>query len=441
MAEEKVFNRWLVVLGAMLIQVSLGAVYIYSVFKPSLALRFPTWSATDLALPSQVILAFFALGVTIAGRIQDKMGPKKVAMAGGIMLGAGLILASRMETLTMFTLCFSVLGGLGIGTAYVCPLATCVKWFPDMRGLITGLAVAGFGAGALVFTPVAKALVAATGIMPTFMWLGVIFLVAVLLGSMLMILPPPGFKPAGWNPPEPAAGAAAAAASDFTWQEMLKTSQFWILWLTYFAGCTAGLMIIMNVLNIWQSVSILGIAKGTSLVPRATFEDITSVGATAIMVVAILNASGRIAWGKISDNLGRKTTLLIMFTVCGATMLCLNFMTSFALFITGVSIVGFCFGGFLALYPAVTADYFGTKNMGANYGWMFLAFGGGGLFGPWLAPKLQAIVAKVPYEAMDKGTLVVKQFAAGSFLNAFVTAGIMCLVSVALVWIVKPPTK
>ncbi len=114
-AEEKVFNRWLVVLGAMLIQVSLGAVYIYSVFKPSLAARFPTWSATDLALPSQVILAFFALGVVVAGRIQDKMGPKKVAMAGGVMLGAGLILASRMESLMMFTIFFSVLGGLGIG--------------------------------------------------------------------------------------------------------------------------------------------------------------------------------------------------------------------------------------------------------------------------------------------------------------------------------------
>lgn len=440
-AEEKVFNRWLVVLGAMLIQVSLGAVYIYSVFKPSLALRFPTWSATDLALPSQIILAFFALGVTIAGRIQDKMGPKKVAMVGGVMLGLGLILASRMESLVMFTICFSVLGGLGIGTAYVCPLATCVKWFPDMRGLITGLAVAGFGAGALVFTPVAKVLISATGIMPTFMWLGIIFLVAVVLGSMLLNLPPAGFKPAGWNPPEPAAGAASAAAADFTWQEMLKTAQFWILWLTYFAGCTAGLMIIMNVLNIWQSVSILNIAKETSLVPRATFESIAGVGATAIMVVAILNAGGRIAWGKVSDNLGRKTTLLIMFILCGVIMLALNFMTSFPMFLAGVSIVGFCFGGFLALYPAVTADYFGTKNMGANYGWMFLAYGAGGLFGPWLAPKLQAIVAKVPYEAMDKGNLVVKQFAAGNFLQAFIVAGVMCLVSVALVWIVKPPVK
>lgn len=440
-AEEKVFNRWLVVLGAMLIQVSLGAVYIYSVFKPSLAARFPTWSATDLALPSQIILAFFALGIVFAGRIQDKMGPKKVATAGGIMLGAGLILASFMDNLLMFTLCFSVLGGLGIGAAYVCPIATCVKWFPDMRGLITGLAVAGFGAGALVFTPVAKALIASSGIMATFMWLGVIFLVAVVLGAQLMVVPPAGYKPAGWNPPQPAAGTAAAASSDFVWQEMLKTPQFWFLWLTYFAGCTAGLMIIMNVLNIWQSVSILNIANGTSLIPQATFKGITDVGATAIMIVAILNALGRIVWGKVSDSIGRKSTLLIMFAVSGIIMLALNYMTSFPLFIFGVSTVGFCFGGFLALYPAVTADYFGTKNMGANYGWMFLAYGAGGLFGPWLAPKLMAIVAKVPYESMDKGAVVVKQFAAGNFVSAFIIAGIMCLVSVGLVWVVKPPVK
>ena len=145
MAGEKTFNRWLVVVGAMLIQVSLGAVYIYSVFKPALSTKFPTWSATDLALPSQLILAFFAMGVIFAGKIQDKIGPRIVATVGGAMLGAGLVIASFASDLTMFTIAFSVIGGLGIGTAYVCPIATCVKWFPDKRGMITGLAVAGLG--------------------------------------------------------------------------------------------------------------------------------------------------------------------------------------------------------------------------------------------------------------------------------------------------------
>lgn len=440
MPEEKTFNRWLVVVGALLIQVSLGAVYIYSVFKPALGAKFPDWSATDLALPSQIILAFFALSIVFAGRIQDRMGPKKVATAGGVLLGLGLILSSFAPNLLIFTLCFSVIGGIGIGAAYVCPIATCVKWFPDMRGLITGLAVAGFGAGALVFTPVAKALIASQGVMGTFLWLGVIFLVAVVLGAQLMVVPPAGYKPAGWNPPAPAAGVSAAG-NDFTWQEMLKTPQFYLLWLTYFAGCTAGLMIIMNVLNIWQSVSILGVAGAAATVPKDVFKSITDTGATAIMIVAILNALGRIVWGKVSDNLGRKNTLVIMFVLSGIIMLVLNYMTSFVLFITGVSLVGFCFGGFLALYPAVTTDYFGTKNVGVNYGWMFTAYGAGGLFGPWLAPKLMTIVQKVPYEAMDKGALVVKQFAAGSFLTSFIISGVMCLVAVGVAWILKPPVK
>jgi OFA family oxalate/formate antiporter-like MFS transporter len=438
---EKTFNRWLVVLGALLIQVSLGAVYIYSVFKPALGARFPTWSATDLALPAQIILAFFALSIVFAGRIQDKVGPKKVATAGGILLGAGLVLSSFAQDLLMFTLCFSVIGGIGIGAAYVCPIATCVKWFPDMRGLITGLAVAGFGAGALVFTPIAKALIVSQGIMATFMWLGAIFLVAVVLGAQLMVVPPAGYKPAGWNPPAPAAGAVKAGGGDFTWQEMLKTSQFWLLWLTYFAGCTAGLMIIMNVMNIWQSVSILDAAKAASVVPQNAFKSITDLGANAIMIVAILNALGRIVWGKVSDTIGRKMTLVIMFGVSGVVMLLLNSFTSFPLFIFGVSAVGFCFGGFLALYPAVTADYFGTKNVGANYGWVFTAYGAGGLFGPWLAPKLMSVLQKVPYEALDKGVVVTKQFAAGNFLTAFIIAGVMCLVSVGITWVVKPPVK
>lgn len=442
MAGEKTFNRWLVVLGALLIQVSLGAVYIYSVFKPGLGAKFPSWSPTDLALPAQLILAFFALSTIFAGRIQDKIGPRIVASTGGILLGAGLIVASYASDLTMFTLGFSVLGGIGIGTAYVCPIATCVKWFPDKRGLITGLAVAGFGAGALVFTPVAKSFIASQGIMPTFMYLGIIFLVAVVLGAQLMVVPPPGYKPAGWNPPAPAAGGASAASGDFTWQQMIARPQFWLLWLSYFAGCTAGLMIIMNVTNIWQSPSLLEIAKTMPAVPKDIFKQVADAGATAVMIVAVLNALGRIAWGKISDAIGRKKTLYAMFLIAGVIMLFMNSFTTYPLFLFGVATVGFCFGGFLALYPAVTADYFGTKNVGVNYGWMFTAYGAGGLFGPWLAPKLMTIVQKIPYETVDKaGVITMKTYAAGNYVTSFIISGVMCLVAIAIVWLVKPPAK
>jgi MFS transporter, OFA family, oxalate/formate antiporter len=439
MAGEKTFNRWLVVVGAMLIQVSLGAVYIYSVFKPSLMTKFPTWSATDLALPSQLILAFFAMGVIFAGKIQDKIGPRIVASVGGAMLGAGLIIASFATDLIMFTIAFSVIGGLGIGTAYVCPIATCVKWFPDKRGMITGLAVAGFGAGALVFTPIAKAFIASSGIMATFMYLGIIFLVAVVLGAQLMIVPPAGYKPAGWNPPAP--GVAKAGGGDFTTMEMLRTPQFYLLWITYFAGCMAGLMIIMNITNMWQSPSMIELAKTMSAVSKDAFKTVADQGAMAVMIVAILNAAGRLVWGQISDIIGRKMTLMIIFAYAGVIMLLLNTFTSYAMFLVGVCSVGFCFGGFLGLYPAVTADYFGTKNVGANYGFMFAAFGAGGLLGPWLAPKLMTIVGQISYEAMDKGVMVVKQFAAGNYATSFTIAGVMCLVSIGIVWMLKTPTK
>ena len=439
MSEKKPFNRWLVVLGALLIQISLGAIYIYSVFKPGLKTNFPNWSNTDLALPSQLILFFFAVSTIFAGKIQDKIGPRLVASIGGVLVGIGLTIASFAQDLTIFTIGFAVIGGIGIGTAYVCPIATCVKWFPDKRGLITGLAVAGFGAGALVFTPIAKSFIASSGIMPTFLYLGIIFFIIVVIGAQLMINPPAGYKPAGWNPPQAAAGGAVSQ-SDFTIGQMLSTPQFWLLWITYFAGCTAGLMVIMNVTNIWQSFAMIDLVKATATVPKDVYADVVSKGALAVMVVAILNAAGRIVWGKISDSLGRKTTLLIMFIFSGIIMLVLNVLSSFPLFIFGVCCIGFCFGGFLALYPAVTADYFGTKNVGVNYGCMFMAYGIGGLFGPWLAPKLMNIVQKIPFEVLEKGNVVAKSFDAGSYLTSFVISGIMCLVAAALILMVKPPT-
>ena len=431
-------KRWLVVIGALLIQISLGAIYIYSVFKPALKEQFPTWSPTDLALPSQLVLAAFALSMIFAGRIQDKVGPRLIATLGAVLLGAGLIIAKYATTLAMFVFGFSILGGIGIGAAYVCPIATCVKWFPDKRGLITGLAVAGFGAGGLVFTPVAKSLIATEGIMNTFMYLGIIFFVAVILGAQLMKNPPAGWMPAGWTPP--AKAGDAGMKEDFTWQEMLKTAQFWLLWLTYFAGCTAGLMIIMNTTNVWQSCAMISQWVVGQIVSKETCTRILSLGATAVITVSILNALGRIIWGKVSDNLGHKNTLTLMFLVAAATMFVLNWLTTYPLYLTGVGIVGFCFGGFLALYPAVTADYFGTKNVGANYGWVFTAYGAGGLFGPWLAPKLMKVLNVIPYEAVDKaGVVSTKMHEAGNFINAFIISAILCVLSIILIRIIKPP--
>ncbi len=458
MAVEKTMNRWFVVVGALIIQVSLGAVYIWSVFQTPLRGYFEGWTETQVTLPAQIVLAAFALAVIFGGRIQDKLGPRIVGTIGGIILGAGLILArftgsfSEGPALAWLVFTFSILGGIGIGMAYVCPIATCVKWFPDKRGLITGLAVAGFGAGAFFFAPLARALVAGgyyqlfgvslfplpqLGVFNTFMVLGIIFLIAVVFGSQLLKNPPAGYSPPGWTPPAPAPGAAAAKA-DYTPSEMLKTPVFWILWLTYFAGCTAGLQVIMKASPVWQSFHIS--ALDTFPISEANFGAIGAAGALAVAILAIFNAVGRILWGKISDSLGRKNTLIIMFIICGIIMLALDWMRIYPMYLLGVCVVGLCFGGYLALYPAVTADFFGTKHIGVNYGCMFAAYGAGGLFGPFMAAWLMKTADNVEYQVTNvAGELTVRTFEVGDYRMAFLLSGAACLLAAVLMLAVKAP--
>ncbi|KMQ52672.1 major facilitator superfamily transporter [Chitinispirillum alkaliphilum] len=459
MSGEKVFNRWFVVAGALIIQVSLGAVYIWSVFQTPLMSVYPSWSETAVTLPAQLVLASFALAVIFGGRFQDRLGPRKVATAGGIILGVGLILArftqyfSPPMALIWLIITFSILGGIGIGAGYVCPIATCVKWFPDKRGLISGLAVAGFGAGAFFFAPLARGLVSGgayqvfavdlftlprLGVFNTFMALGIIFLVAVVAGAQLLRNPPEGYSPPGWSPPKQADGSSLKSA-DFTPSQMLRTPAFWFLWITYFAGCTAGLQVIMKASPIWQS---MGIADIVPPVPEAEFLRIGALGAMAVSILALFNSGGRIIWGKISDTIGRKTTLVVMFILCGTVMLMLNSMQSFPLFLLGIGVVGLCFGGFLAIYPALTADYFGTKHLGVNYGWMYTAYGAGGIVGPFLAAKLMRVESNIPYLVSNNiGEIAEKMFAVGNYQAAFVVAGIACIIAAAVALMIKVPVQ
>ncbi len=457
MAGEKVMNRWWVVAGALVIQISLGAVYIWSVFQTPLKAVYQDWSETQVTLPAQIVLAAFALAVIFAGRIQDRVGPRVVATAGGIILGAGLILAKFTEAfpsgtaLVWLIATFSILGGIGIGAGYVCPIATCVKWFPDKRGLITGLAVAGFGAGAFFFAPLAKALISGgayelmgarlfdlpeLGVFNTFLVLGVIFLVCVVAGAQLLKNPPAGYIPAGWTPPQAKTTAAAAAKVECSPMEMVRTPTFWLLWVTYFIACSGGLQIIMKASPIWQSVSIEGLIPP---ILAADFSRIAAAGAVAVSIIAIFNSAGRILWGVVSDRIGRKITLIIIFLLSGAALLALDFLTSFPLFLACVSVVGLCFGGFLALYPALTADFFGTKNIGANYGVMFTAYGAGGIVGPYLAASMMRVIDQVAYEAKSAtGEIVQKIFTIGDYQLAFIVAGIACVIAALLMTQIRP---
>ncbi len=404
MAEEKAFNRWLIVVGAILIQLCLGGIYIWSVFRKPLEMAVDEGglglSPSQATLPFSLVLIFFAIATVIGGRWQDKAGPRLVASVGGILLGAGMLLSAFGKSYPALALGYGVIGGIGIGFTYVCPVATGIKWFPDKRGLITGLSVAGFGAGALILAPVARSLIDSMGIFSTLSTLGIIFLVVVVAASQLLKNPPAGYVPAGWTPPE----TAAVTKESFSTGQMLKTPQFYSIWLMYFFGCLAGLMIIGQTSPIGQEIA--GYSAATA--------------ALAVMLLSIFNGAGRIFWGRVSDALGRMKTLFIMFTLCGIAMLLYNVIGAFPPYYwIGVAIVGACFGGYLALFPAITADFFGTKNIGANYGFVFMAYGVGGLLGPQFAARVLE--------------------ATGGYSVAFIVTGVLCLIAAGITFALKPP--
>ncbi len=394
MSEQKVFNRWFVVFGALLIQMCLGAVYAWSLFNQPLADKFG-WAIKDIVLTFSITIAVFSVTTIFAGKIQDKIGPRWVATAGGLLLGVGLFLTSQATSLMQIYIFYGVIGGIGIGAAYVCPLATCLKWFPDKRGLISGLAVAGFGAGALVFKPIILSFIASAGVSMTFTYLGVIFAIAVVIGAQFLQIPPAGYKPEGWTPPVTAGGTTSVR--NFTTGQMMKTMHFYVIWIIYLFGTTSGLMVI-------------GLAKdiGTKLV-KLTPAD----AANAVVIVAIFNAVGRIVWGTLSDKLGRVTSLLCMYILSALAMVFMGMVDmNYMSFLAACSVIGFCFGGFLALFPSITADYYGTANVGINYGIIFCAYGLAAIVGPKIG-------------------------AAMPFTQAFIISAVLCAIAAIMTFLIR----
>lgn len=402
MADEKLTNRWLMVAAALVLQLCLGVLYAWSVFRAPLMKQFG-WTVKEAGYPLMASFFFFAVGMIVAGRWQDKAGPRKVAIFGGVLLAAGCILAGAIgQSVGGMVFAYGILGGLGVGFAYVTPIATCIKWFPDMRGTITGLAVFGFGAGTLVFGPLINKLIASMGLANTFYTVGVIMLVCVCGAGSFFKVPPAGYKPAGWNPPAPS--ASTPTKSDWTPNEIIGNGQFYVLWLIYLFGAAAGLMII------GQAVPIgLEVAK---LDPK--------VAAGGLGTMALLNGLGRLVHGSISDKIGRKNTVILCFAeYLVAFLLLLPNADTFTKWLVGICIVGFAYGGYLAIMPSLTADYFGTKSLGANYGYLFTAWGIAGVCGPFMI------------DAVKTST--------GSFTYAMYYISAACVAGIVLVFVSKKP--
>jgi MFS transporter, OFA family, oxalate/formate antiporter len=348
--------------AAIFMQVLLGVIYSWSVFRGPLA-QLHGWSRAETIAPYRYSMLAFAVAMILGGIWQDRKGPRVVATAGGLLLGAGCLLAAFLgDTLDGLIFSYGIVAAFGVGFAYVTPIATCIKWFPDQRGRIVGLAVMGFGVGPLLFGPLLEVLLGkdpaqfAETVPRTFLILSGIFFVGVVGAAQFYQVPPPGWRPAGWAPP-----VGQAAAVEISPRAMLGMWQFYLLWLVYFLGTAVGLTAIGEATPLLQEM-----AKSTAML---------SAGA-ALGVMSICNGVGRLAWGSVSDRFGRKLAVLLMCVV--SVVACLGFLRtagSFSTLLLGLCLAAFAYGGYLALMPAYTADYFGPKNVGANYGLVFSAWG------------------------------------------------------------------
>jgi MFS family permease len=432
MGDQKVLNRWVVVVGAILIQLCLGAIYAWSVFTTRLIEAGGSYGFTNkqTAWVFSAGLATFAVFTIIGGRLQRKYGPRPVAIAGGFVLGLGYILGGLMGSSFATQLLFiGIVGGAGIGLAYVVPIAVGVKWFPDKKGMITGLAVAGFGFGATLWVKLAGSwfggllnttnLFGLSGVQSVFLIYGIAFAALVLLGSIVMVNPPEGWKPKGWNPPA-VTGIQATGAVDLTSGEMLRTPQYFMLLLMFVGSALAGLMVI-------YCIRVFGSDALVESGAASTKEIAGIMAGTAMAWYAILNGLGRIVWGTVSDKIGRKWALILMCALQGVIMLLFIKMGQSGIgLIIGACIIGFNFGGNFALFPAATADYFGNKNVGTNYGWVFMAYGFAGIAGPQVAGYFRDI---------NTGGDV------NAWWTPFVVAAISCFAAAAIGFMLKPVKK
>ncbi len=389
-------------LAGLGINLILGALYAWGVMGKALVVQWK-WSKADAGLPFAVSTAAFAVMMIFAGRAQDKLGPRRVAVLGGILFGLGLALSSIATTPLTMALTFGLLGGIGIGLGYSATTPSAIKWFPPARkGLITGLVVAGVGLAAVYMGPLTNALITSHGIEKTFLFLGIGASLVICLLSLLLVNPPAGFTPAA-TVPTAGAKPAAMARFEYDWTDMLKTPQFYFLWLIYVLAATAGLMLISNVAIIAKE--------------QAAWE----AGFVAVMTLAAFNTLGRVAAGFVSDRIGRTNTMVLAFVLQAINIFIFTRYNTPSLIVTGTAFTGLCYGTIFTLMPAATADFYGVKNLGVNYGFVFTGFGVAGVLGARYAGLARDLF--------------------GSYAIAFKICAAMLLVAATLAYCTRAPAK
>src|SRR6202048_3805733 len=396
-------NRWGLAAAGFLMQMALGAVYAWSVFRIPLAKQFH-WTISEVTLTFTISIFVLGVAAFFGGLWLNKKGPRVVALTGGFLYGLGVFLASfSANKLWWLYLSYGVIGGIGLGFCNIVPIAVLVKWFPDRRGLMTGIAVGGFGAGALITAPVATHLIQTVGVLRTFAYLGIAFLIVTVGCGFLMRNPPEGWKPAGWAPT--VSEVSHRSARDYSLAEALGTWQWWALWLLLFLNTSAGISVISLESPLFQE------SLGVTAVIAAGMVGITSIG----------NALGRVFWAWASDFITRRGALLAIFLA--QVLLFWVFPSVHSVWLlTGVAfLVLMCYGGGFGTMARFAADYFGSKNVGPIYGLMLTAWGFASAFGPLL----------IAYMRQSRGT----------YRGALhVIAGVMAA-SMILPVIVSPPRR
>ncbi|MEK3945682.1 OFA family MFS transporter [Paenibacillus sp. FSL R7-0048] len=394
--DSKSTKRWLIVLGTVIMQMGLGTIYTWSLFNAHLVTKFG-WELNSVSITFSITSFALAFATLFAGKLQDRFGLRRLTATAGIVLGLGLILSSQANSLFMFYLLVGVIVGFADGTAYITSLSNLIKWFPNNKGLISGVSVGAYGTGSLIFKYINGGLIDSVGVSNTFMYWGLIVMGMIVIGSLLVREAPVQAAPA------PAGSTTATVMSspkDYTVKEMLRTKEAYLLFIIFFTACMCGLYLIGIVKDI--GVQLAGLDVQTA--------------ASAVAMIAIFNTAGRLILGALSDKMSRLKLVGASLAVTAAAMLTLSYATlNFGLFFTCVAAIAFCFGGNITVFPAIVSDFFGLKNHSKNYGIVYQGFGIGALSGSFIAVFL------------------------GGFKPTFVIFGLLCLLACIIAVSLKPP--
>lgn len=445
---QTTFPRWIPLLGGLLGSTTIGLLlYAFSVFIKPLQAQFG-WSVTEVTLAYAIICLVFGLLTFPAGRISDKFGPRNVVLFGGLFMAFGFFmvstivppdptllaakdpaaLATAKKALYMLYLYYGVIAGIGGAMVYLPPIATAPKWWPDKRALATGFTVVGLGLGSFIMAPLATKMINYFGsALPVFKYVAMAMAIMVVMAAMCLKVPPVGYKPAGWNPPAPTGAGAPKAYRDYTYEEAKSTPQFWLLWVVYFGGSFAGLMVISLLAKhgIDAMTSAYKLKEGLDVaakLPADVGKGIAMAAAYGPSTLAIFNAAVRVLIGPLADKIGTKKIFITLFTLQIAAMLMLFPAGKSTMMLAAVAgLIGWNYGAMFTLFPATLLQYYGATAQGSNYGLLFTAWGVAGFCGVFAGGWLKDLT--------------------GSFFVPFIVSAVILAISVIILASLKAPEK